>query len=65
MKREANRMTSIKTLVAQGRYEVDYRLVADAVMARLFSVGAGAGWLQSQCSNPASPTSPSTKHASG
>jgi hypothetical protein len=62
--REANRMTSIKTLVAQGRYEVDHRLVADAVMARLFGVGGGGG-LQSECSNPASSASASTKHASG
>lgn len=62
MKREANDMTAIKTMVAQGRYQVDPHLVADALIARLLArAGAGGPPAQSECSNPSSSTSQSMK----
>jgi hypothetical protein len=58
-------MTSIKTLVDQGRYHVDPRLVADAVMARWFGSLAGDWWPQSECSNPSSSPSQSRNRTPG
>jgi hypothetical protein len=56
-----------KTRVEPGRYEVDVRLVADAILARIMApagpppdVGA-----QRACSKPVSSPSASTKTASG
>jgi hypothetical protein len=65
VKREANRVMSLKTLVAQGRYQVDPHLVAEALVARLFG-GPSVGWplLQSECSKPSSSASESKKHTS-
>lgn len=59
MKWEVDEMTSIKTLVAEGRYEVDSRLVAEAVMVRLFGLTRAGGLSQSQCSKPSSSVSQS------
>lgn len=62
MTREAKDMTSIKTQVAQGRYQVDCNLVADALIARWCG-----GWLlpHSACSKPSSSPSESKNRTSG
>ena len=60
-------MSALKRLVAEGRYEVDSRLVADALIARVFGgpLAGFAAWSQNECSKPASGPSQSTNLASG
>jgi hypothetical protein len=63
--REAGDMTAIKALVAQGAYQVDFRLVADAVMLRLFGFSRTGGLAQSECSKPSRSVSESKNFTPG
>lgn len=56
MKRERGRMLTIKQEVASGRYQVDVRLVADAIVRRI-------AHRQNECSNPESSRPASRKTA--
>src|SRR2546421_6941230 len=59
---EAMDVTAIKSLVEQGRYEVDSQLVADAIISRMFGrseFGSRRRGDQNSCSKPASSPSPS------
>ncbi len=55
------------TRVEQGEYQVDVRLVADALLARIMAPGALPAAVNPQraCSKPVSLPSASTKTASG
>jgi hypothetical protein len=60
-------MVPIRTRVEQGRYEVDARRVADAILARLLASAGpipGAVRTHRECSKPVSLPSASTKTAS-
>jgi hypothetical protein len=59
---------AIKTLVRQGRYEVDARQVADAIVLRMLdrTRALPRAWAaQKECSKPASSPVPSTNTAAG
>lgn len=60
MKRERGRMLAIKKEVEAGRYQVDARLVADAIIRRI-----GARRRQNECSNPDSSREASRKTTPG
>src|SRR5205085_2893579 len=65
---EAMDVTAIKTLVEQGRYEVDSQLVADAIISRMLSgstFGTRRRAPQNSCSKPDSSSSASRKTTSG
>lgn len=68
MKWEAGMAVSFKTQVQQGRYEIDARRVADAILARIMAPAEPMPIVvktHRECSKPASLSSASTKTASG
>lgn len=65
---EAMNVSVIKTLVQQGRYEVDSQLVADAIVSRMLGQPGFATrrrGAQNSCSKPDSSSSASRKRTSG
>ena len=64
VKREEE-MPPLKTLVQQGRYEVDARRVAEAIVDRILDRAPAARAPQKECSKPSSWPTASTNTASG
>jgi hypothetical protein len=67
VKRDGGLVVPVKTLVKQGRYEVDAHRVAQAIMVRFFGAAAvpGAPSPQNTCSKPKSSPSASRNTAAG